>query len=84
MLTREPYLPTKATLAALIRKYDVGDDYTRDDIRWMVNVLHALNDDPEYQRHQDELDEPDAVDVVEAPSINIAPKEESSEQTETP
>jgi hypothetical protein len=73
MLSTESYLPSRAVVAELIRKYDANEEYSRDDIRWMVNVLHALNDDPAYQKSQEE----NSVEVVSEvkPSVNIAPSD---------
>jgi hypothetical protein len=78
---RDPTLPTRAVVRKLLNKYDKVEPFDNDDLHWMVNVLHVLNDDPEYQKHQDELEE-SGVDVVtapheEKPSINIAPQEDS-------
>ena len=80
MNPRDPTLPPRKVLQELIRKYDAVQPFDNDDHHWMVNVLHVLNDDPDYQRHQDELDDGDK-DAVASPheSINIAPKESDSE-----
>jgi len=66
MKPHDPTLPTRKVLQELLRKYDAVEPYTSDDLHWMVNVLHALNDDPDYQKAQAEL-ESSGVEVVEAP-----------------
>ena len=89
------YLPTRKVLEEILRKYDnpQREPFTAEELHWMVNVLHALNDDPEYQKAQDEL-EAQGFQVVEAPhteadartdkpSINIAPPDSDSDSPST-
>lgn len=56
MNVTDPTLPTRATVRKLLNKYDLVEPFDNDDLHWMVNVLHVLNDDPEYQKAQDELE----------------------------
>jgi hypothetical protein len=75
MNPRDPALPTRKVLRELLRKYDAVQPFDNDDLHWMVNVLHVLSDDPDYNAHQDALEDGDK-DAVAAPaeaSVNIAP-----------
>ena len=73
------YLPTRKVLEEILRKYDnpQREPFTDEELHWMVNVLHALNDEPEYQKAQDELEAADFTEVVASPHgyqepVNIA------------
>lgn len=67
MNVQDPTLPTRKVVEELIRKYDKVEPFDNDDHHWMVNVLHALNDDPEYQAYQDKLDQSDQPVIEEVP-----------------
>jgi len=62
-------LPSRKVVQELIRKYDAVEPFSNDDLHWMVNVLHALNEDPEYQKHQDEIEDSQEV-VMEAKDLD--------------
>jgi hypothetical protein len=84
------YLPTRKVLNEILRKYDnpQREPFTAEELHWMVNVLHALNDEPEYQKAQDALEAEGYQPVVEAPhedkpSINIAPPDADDDSPST-
>jgi hypothetical protein len=62
-------LPSRKVVQELIRKYDAVEPFNNDDLHWMVNVLHALNEDAEYQKHQDEIEDSQEV-VMEAKDLD--------------